>query len=276
MYEQFEEIRSTMRKKGYDFLCGAKNALKNFEARKNGQSFTIEEHVQALVYAMLSSQREWDSIEKNIDKINEIFHNFDVFYLKKADPEELINKMTGIACGNISIKSQMEALRPNIEQLEKIANENGSIDNYYNKYTESIDDKWELVTKLSDSKSNYKLKEMGMALVCEYLKNIGIDVAKPDRHVCRIINYIGWSTINPEIKGPKKDYSETEQKEAFYICNKIAEQYNITNIEVDAVLWTYCANGYFGVCTKESPKCSECGVTSCNFKKISNTFSCCS
>ena len=31
------------------------------------------------------------------------------------------------------------------------------------------------------------MAQMGAALICEYLKNVGYDIAKPDRHICRIL-----------------------------------------------------------------------------------------
>ncbi len=43
--------------------------------------------------------------------------------------------------------------------------------------------------------NGYKLEQMNVALVCEYLRNVGHDIPKPDRHICRILSneYLAFS-----------------------------------------------------------------------------------
>ena len=91
------------------------------EKRKNGVVFPLTEHVRGMVYAMLSNNRPWKGIEENIEKIDAIFHDFDIDYLLTASPEELTRQLTAIQCGNRQIKRQMESLSENIQTLQRIA-----------------------------------------------------------------------------------------------------------------------------------------------------------
>lgn len=79
-------------------------------------------------------------------------------------------------------KRQMAEVHHNIKVLQSLDNDYGSID----KFLESRPIN-EIVKILADFKSKYKLNQMGVALVCEYLRNVGIDTAKPDKHMMRML-----------------------------------------------------------------------------------------
>jgi len=92
-------------------------------------------------------------------------------------------------------------------------------------------------------------------LVCEYMRNVGIDVPKPDRHILRILSSerLGFS------KFPEKSESESYKKDIFEIFDKLHEITGKTRIEIDYLLWFYCADGHAEFCT-EKPKenCEKC------------------
>ncbi len=89
------------------------------------------------------------------------------------------------------------------------------------------------------------------------LKNVGYDIAKPDRHIRRIL---GRNIL---------DCSEHENApvyEAIDIVAAIARQLNRPAAEVDYILWAYCAKNYGEICTKNNPHCDRC-VVKINCKK---------
>ena len=106
-----------------------------------------------------------------------------------------------------------------------------------------------MVKQLADSKSENKFDEMAEALIAEYLKNVGYDIAKPDRHIRRI--------LGSKILGCS-EYEEVPVNEAFDIVAEIAREMNKPVAEVDYILWSYCANGYGEICTSKNPKCDKC------------------
>jgi len=247
-YPEFQQIIDTMEKAGYDYKKELKVIDKNIIKRNNG-GLSLSDHVKAMVYAMLSNNRPWKTIENNIDKINKIFYDFDIEELKKVDSKELVEKLTSpeLHCGNRQIKQQMKNLRNNIETLEKIAADNNSVDEYI-----KITPRDFLIKSLSSYGQRYKLKYMGVPLVCEYLKGVGVDVVKPDVHVCRLIKRLGY------VKG-----KYTNVWEVIDICGKIAEEYDVSQAFVDTVLWQYCAKDKFECCTSQDRKCMKCCVSNC-------------
>lgn len=250
-YTNFKEIIDTMESQGYDWKQEI-GAINKAQKKRNEQvEFSLSDHVKAMVYAMLSSNRPWDGIARNSDKINAVFKNFDVDYLLSASPTELEQQLTEIKCGNLQIKRQMNNLRSNIKTLQQIATDFGSIDDYYNST-----DKYILIKSLSNSGQKYKLKYMGVALVCEYLKGVGVDIIKPDVHVRRIIGRLGYSKHNP-----------ATVRETMDVCKAIAEEYNLSQAAVDAIFWQYGANAKFKICDS-APKCNLCNVKNCPSRKI--------
>lgn len=245
-YIEFKEIVDTMEAQNYDWRKEIRDIERVQEKRKNKVDFSLTEHVKAMVYSMLSNNRPWDGIAKNSEKIDAIFKNFHIDYLLTASPEELEQKLKEIKCGNRQIKNQMLNLSGNIKTLQRIASDFGTIDNYYNSTDVNT-----LIKSLSDSRKKYKLKWMGVALVCEYLKGVGIDIIKPDQHVCRIIGRLGYSKHNP-----------ATVQEALDVCKTIADEYDLSQAAVDTVFWQYCAKDKFEICS-DVPKCNHCGVQNC-------------
>lgn len=246
-FKQFEQIVETMKKNKYDYKKDIH--LEKIERRKNRNEFSFKEHLETLIFALLSNQRPWKQIADNYLNIKNIFNNFDKEYIKSVDPNFLVKQLLLIKCGNRQIKKQMESLKTNILVFEKIEKEFGSIDNFINS-----DSSINIANKFANS-GNYKLKQMGLPLVSEYLKGVGVDIIKPDVHVCRILSRLGFSINDP-----------ATINEAYEICDAIAKENNLTNTEVDSILWQYCANNFFECCTNK-PNCKICLVEDCKYKK---------
>lgn len=225
--------------------------------RNEGGTFTKNDHIRAMVYSMLSSGIVWERVEKDIDiktgrikPIDDIFHNYDVDYILHCNPDQLADEIKNLCCASQSTRKQMKALvSQNIYKLIKYEKEYGSIDSYYKKFIEQDKTLKILVEQLADSKSENKFEEMAEALVAEYLKNVGYDIAKPDRHIRRI--------LGSKILGCS-EYEEVPVYEAFDIVAEIAQEINKPVAEVDYILWSYCANGYGEICTSKNPKCDKC------------------
>lgn len=217
----------------------------------------MQDHIRAMVYSMLSSGNKWADVSKNADPVtgcipdvDEIFFHYGVEKLKECTPGQLRDNVKKIGCGTLLTRKQMEALlSTNIPKLSKLEQEYGTVDTYYQKFIELDNSLKTLVTTLSSLESKDKLAQMDIALVCEYLRNIGYDIPKPDRHICRILgsDYLAFS--NEQIVPPF---------EVFDIIVKLAELTGKNNAEVDYILWSYCATEYGEVCNVTKPKCNIC------------------
>lgn len=216
--------------------------------RKAGDVFSLSDHVRAMVYSMLSAERGWARVEENKANIDKIFCDFDSEQLLSAEPESLAEAVRGISCGNRLLKSHMQSLRGNIEKLKSFESQSGSIDEYYQTLIKGDTSLKNLVKALSNYQSKDKLSGLGAALVSEYLRNVGYDLPKPDRHITRIL------ACNRLACSAKEKVSEFE---AFDIIAMLAKETGRTNAEVDYILWSFCAKGYGGICTAV-PNCGEC------------------
>lgn len=218
--------------------------LEAVNARKNGKIFSFEEHLKGFIYAQLSALVSWKKIKYNQQRLDEIFCNFDRLQLKEKSAEDLINEITAIKCHNpYTTKNQMRSLKANIETFEKIEQEYESIEKFI---THSVPSN--IIKLLADNNSTYKLKYAGVALVCEYLRNVGIDIIKPDVHIKRIASAERLNLVTA-----KNDYMIIDE------FQKLANEIGISPVKMDYLLWNYCSKGFAEVCSA-TPKCNICVI----------------
>lgn len=240
---------------------------KQIDKRENGGTFTVSDHIRAMVYSMLTSGASWNRVEPGIDintgaitHIDKIFCQYDVDTLLNTDPMLLVEKVKAQTLGTQYIKNQMYALiYVNIRQMLSLEKEYGSIDNFYQHFINADTSLNTLVLVLSTNDSKYKYAQMGEALIAEYLKNVGYDIAKPDRHIRRILGSKVLGCSDNEI---------VPIYEVFDLVAEIAKATGKQIAEVDYILWSYCANGYGEICTVNKPKCDKCVAKHCKNKSI--------
>lgn len=139
----------------------------------------------------------------------------------------------------------------NIPKLCALEAQYGSVDTYYQTFIREDSTLKKLVKALSDYQSQDKLAQMDVALVAEYLRNVGYDVAKPDRHICRILGNSRLACSSHET---------VPVYQAMDIVAKLAGELGKPTAEVDYILWSYCAKGYGEICIKNNPKCDICAA----------------
>ncbi|MTI70051.1 MAG: hypothetical protein FH751_07350 [Firmicutes bacterium] len=244
-------IEDTLDNNGFDFENEINNMghMVNIELRNRGKKFSFNEHLEGLIFSLLSNQRPWEPIRKNKEKIKEIFYNFNKEKILNTDKEVFVEKLKEIKCGNRAIKKQMESLNYNIGVLNRIEKDFDSLDKFVTNLSPHN------IAKELASGDKYKLKQIGYALAFEYLRNVGIDAVKPDTHIIRILSNkrLGYSSSTPT------------PEEAVEILEYISRETGFSLSYIDALLWNFCASGYGDICTKE-PKCKICKLDSyCEF-----------
>lgn len=239
--EWLSTLRDWLEKKGF-YLAPVVDRVKE---RRAGKCYTESEHLRAMVYSMLRNQRPWAGIQEHMEEIDYIFFDFDVDKVMNADGSTFVEQLRAIKCGNRDIKNQMEALSGNIAVMRKIAKKYGSMDAFVTSAPAE-----EIVSKLASDKSEYKLKRMRDALVWEYIRNVGIDGIKPDFHICE---FFGGDRMGAG------NHSPATNQEAINTANTLSEGTGMPLAEIDAIIWSYCADGYGEICTS-TPRCSECVI----------------
>jgi len=230
------------------------NSLGHFSAikkRKEGRSFSLQDHVEGFILAQLSNQRPWKRIDENLDKLSTAFHDYDPGKLMEANLDNIEKNVREMKCGNRQIHAQISSLPHNISIFYRIQEDFGSLDNYV------VSDKPNKIAKELGTGKRYKMKQIGFALATEYLRNVGIDAPKPDTHICRIIGpeRLGWAT------------AELKPEKAFGLIMDIASELGISAAYIDSLLWQFAAKDYTNICG-DQPKCEICKVENCN-KKLS-------
>ena len=241
-------------------LFESSHIAKQIERREHGAVFSLTDHIRGVVYAMLSSGISWKQVEGGIDEstgqitaLDEILYNYETDKLLSAAPSDLRDKIKEHRWASQSTLKQMTGLiNTNIQKLIEFQEKNGSIDAYYQRFVEEDSTYQSLITNLSKSGSQDKFTEMGEALVAEYLRNVGYDISKPDRHIYRILgsNHLGCS-----------DSETVPVFEAMEIVKQLALLCGKRIAEVDYILWSYCATGYGEICTAQRPMCWVCSAS---------------
>ena len=246
----FFKIRDFLDSKGLRYESALNNQIKE---RKEGKEYSLREHIRALIYAMLTNQTKWRRIAPHLAEIDELFLNYDPAVLKSTVGERFANKLFELKCGNISTIFQMNALSYNINILESIESEYGSVDLFV-----LSSPAHEIVQKLSKKDSKYKLKMFGEALAWEYLRNVGIDGAKPDVHLCRFFSGSRMGNGN---------HTPATTREVYNSVLELSKATGLSMTTIDNYIWSYCADGYGEICTS-LPRCSICEIRQqCNSTK---------
>jgi hypothetical protein len=194
--------------------------------------------------------KDWGTISRQLTQIDNIFFNYDPARLLQADPKHLAQSIKAIKCGNLQIRLQMDSLKANIETLLQIDADYGTIDTFV--VSRSA---FEIATVFSEADSPYKLRRIGLPLALEYLRNVGISTAKPDRHILRVLSHerLRFFDRNPTMK------------EACDFIDDLALESGQISTYVDNLLWMFCAKSYGNICSA-SPKCNRCGFrTTCSY-----------
>lgn len=232
---------------------------KQIDKRERGENFSMSDHIRGMVYAMLSSNISWERVEKDIDNqsakilsIDKIFHDYDIDFLLSCSAKELAEGIRETKLASLSTNKQMEAfIHNNIHLLKRWEDSFGSIDAFYQTFIEKDLSYKTLIKTLSQSGNENKMKEMSESLTAEYLRNIGYDLAKPGRHIRRILgsNVLACS-----------EQETVPVYEVFDIVNEIAGILEKRIAYIDYILWSYCATGYGEICTSKNPMCYRCVV----------------
>lgn len=243
---------------------------RQIDKRENGGQFTVNDHIRAMAYSILSSGQAWDKYAKETDVqtgyiicVDTIFHNYTPTELLKCLPQHIVEELQEIHLApRFGAEPIEKLLTVNIPKLLKWEEEYGTVDHYYQKYIQSgingylIVPAKPLIKALSETKGVDKMEQLGVPLVCEYLRNVGYDLPKPDIHTRRILgsDILGFSTSK----------KVSEYKTIEIIC-QIAKDAKRSVAETDYILWSYCSDGYGEICTSKSPKCDACIVNKyCN------------
>ena len=221
------------------------NEVTQMHLREQGKIFSLEEHIKGLIYSLMSAQTVWANIERNKPKIDRIFFDYQPDRILAMTPDYFVNELGKIKCRSRLTNNQMKVLHYNIGVLQMIIREYGSMDSFVTSRSAP-----EIAMLISDSNSKYKLKQVGLALACEYLRNVGIDCIKPDLHLKRI--------LGSDRLAISRNVEATFQ-EIYNEVKKLSIETGLKMGQIDYIIWAYCATEQGEVCTA-NPSCGNCVI----------------
>lgn len=215
-------------------------------------TYMFSDYIRAMIYSLLSAVNGWKKIEENLSSVDKLFFQYDKEKIQKQDWLYFYEGIKVLGIATITTRKQMQALHKNIHTLEVIEKQYGTLDLFVQSRKPIY------IASMLSNDLEYKLDYLGLPLACEMLRNVGVDLIKPDTHLRRIFgkDRLGYS-----------DGQVASELEAYLIAEKMSKETGYSMNKIDSLLWNFCANNYGGICGA-NPKCEECVIRErCNKMK---------
>lgn len=207
------------------------------------------EHIDAflfgkLVQAIFSGGMNSEVVDNWMPHMEKVFHYWDMEWISKLSENDIESL---IESGKvISNRSKLRAIVKNAGIVLNLISKHET----FGQYLASFNSITSLSSDIVDSCRFPYLKEV---TVQDFLRNIGFDTAKPDRHLTR------WLKRMQAID----EYTSTDH--VLKMIYTIAETANVSRAKFDAIIYLFCANRHDvlengGVCGN-IPNCGLCPIT---------------
>lgn len=142
-------------------------------------------------------------------------------------------------------KPSLTGLARTARLLQKWSTERGSAEDYFLDVIKSCggDPKCAAV-QLGHPSSRKKLPGLGLAIAAESLRNMGFDLCKPDRHLCRatgsfrLVQFRRW----PDYSGTKPPQATpSEMESVMVVVESLARMVGKRPSLLDNAIWLLCA-----------------------------------
>jgi len=225
---------------------GQVDAIKN---RNSGKRWADDEIQEGLVRAVLSSNTDWAKIEGVLPELNGLFGNFSLSFYAQLTTEEIdrifVPWFKSRKAASMTLGKDLKNLIKTSQKLKRWSESNGSAEHYFTDlYRKCSNDAKRVALKIGLPESEYKLPALGVPIAAETLRNIGFDLAKPDRHILRaagsfgLVQFSNWkdtSSKNPPIANP------AELLATMTAFESLADAQGLLTAFVDNAVWLLCA-----------------------------------
>lgn len=249
----FFKIEGTLRKQSTNF-----SHFEDFKKISNTSLPTDDDVFKTIVGIVFFSGMRAATVR---DKLPAIYgylgeHNKAIY----LDPEKML--MDDRVIHN---KKKIQGCIANAKEFEKIINQYGSFSNYLRSFG-NLDDLKILDIIKSDFEKRFAY--IGKITAYHLMTELGLNVLKPDRVICRIFQRLGFIQDKDDLTG------------AVEVGRKIAEATNQPIRYVDIIFVKYGQQGteegfglkVGGICL-DNPKCDQCSITHyCNYYNESRSL----
>ena len=245
----FDGVESTLLKIGSRKLPLAEiRAYLDRFKHLEGKSFSDEEYYRILVDVVFYSGFRAETVTAKLPVIHGHFPSFEIVAKYGSDEVKAILSDTQM----IRHPGKILWCIDNAKIFMAIIHNSGS----FQKYIDSFEPRNSEHNLLRLQKELQRLRGLSKITVLHFLTDIGMDVAKPDRVVCRIFSRLGLVERNPkpeDVVRVAREFAKATGHPIRYIDIIFASygHERHTDVGLDK-----------GVCLEKNPACHFCGITS--------------
>lgn len=207
----------------------------------NYKNITDNDVYWILVYVAFYSGMRASTVGQKLPVIEKYLYDF----IKVKDYSEIeINQMLKDP-NVIHNKQKIKACINNAKKFDNLLNKYGSFIKYLESFG-SLKDEATIDVLQADLRDRFEY--LGERTVYHFLTDLGLNVLKPDRVICRIFTRLGLID------------NEDSIDQAINVGREIASATGFPIRYVDIIFVTYGQMGEYGICLPKNPKCSICGV----------------
>ncbi len=222
------------------------------DRREGSSRWSDDEVFEGLVRSILSANSDWSKVERVLPELCTLLHGFSMSWYAALSPIDvkrtLVPWFKQRRANSQALDKNLQRLIESAAQLSGISQRNGSLENYLADLSQRHNgDPKAVAAALGEVGSPAKLPGLGVALAAEFLKNVGYDVSKPDRHINRaagsfgLVQFANW---------PDQDAFETPQagkyelRTVMQMMEKWALHLGFRVTFLDNAVWLLCAKGW--------------------------------
>ena len=219
------------------------------ERREAGNRWNDNEVFEALLRAVLSNNTDWAKVESVLPELGSLFSGYDL--QKYAITSEshvhdtLVPWFKNRRAGSMTLRRSLVYLIQAARTLSDWAERHGSADDYFLCAIASRNGDPILgAAEIGRIDSQWKLPGFGIPISAEAFRNLGFDICKPDRHICRAVGAFGFLEFRkwPDRSGTKQPQpDESEMIETMRAIERFATVLGERPTFVDNAIWLLCA-----------------------------------
>ncbi len=217
--------------------------------RTAGTSWTDYEVFEALLCAVLTNSTDYAKVQAVLPDLRLRFSNFNLSaYAKLTNDEverEYVSWFLARRAGSLTLKRSLLSLIATAGILQRWSETHSCAEHYFLEVIRSSGgDVKRAAVALGAYASPKKLPGLGVPIAAESLRNMGFDLCKPDRHLCRAAGSFGLVEFR---RWPNRDGTAAPQANSEEMWLTMAAVETLASTAgrrvtyVDTAIWLLCA-----------------------------------
>jgi hypothetical protein len=225
------------------------------EERRQGVAWSDDRVFECLLRAVLSGATDWAKVERVLPEMKSLFLGFQLSRYADVTEAEVRTRFVPWfqqrRAGSPTLATSLVGLAATARRLSDWSTQFGTADSYFTTTITSVGEDPKLAAiALGGASGSRKLRGLGVPLAAETLRNLGFDLAKPDRHVNRACGAFGLTVFRSwdDRAGTKAPVpTESEMLAVMTAMEQMAAFLALPVSFVDNAVWMLCAKQPWGI-----------------------------